>query len=438
MCWFKKYLFCLALIVSSSNANAQLLFSSLDSLLSYVYSKSTTIQSGEIKFSQAQKAKLAAALGVMDLNGSVSFNVTNNITLPVSYFPAEAFGGAPGTFREVETGIQFTNNFTQSLEVKLINIAGWKNLKLARININSTVNDNKINLKNLYENIASSYANILTLQEQLKSTNENVKTADTLYQIVKNKFDLGVARKQELNDAQVNFLNTKESAMQIDFLVKQQYVALKILCDMPDEIDIKIQQNIINIVDAKPDVKLNQLSINNSLYKESYAKQNYRQLQFTLLPVVSAVISNSNQQFSSSFSLFDRNVGWVNSNYIGLKAIWQIPSASSISQISKAKYDYLLAKENTKHDYIKTQHDFKSLQIEFEKSESQLNTNSMVQDLQLDTYKKNLENYRLGIIGLDQLLSSYNAMVNSQYNYISSAANVLLAHSKIKINNEIQ
>ncbi|TND07876.1 MAG: Outer membrane protein [Bacteroidetes bacterium] len=439
---FSSLLIATLLLVFCLHSNAQettqIAFPSLDSVFSYTQHKSTTLHSGEIKFSQAQKAKLAAIASIIDLNANISLNITDNTKLPVSYFPAEAFGGTPGTYREIQTGIPYTNNFNQYADIKLLNVSGWQNLKLAKINIESTTTDNKLSQKSLYENIAATYYNILTLQEQLKSTNKNVATADTLHQMVKTKFDAGMSRQQDVNDAEVNFLNTKESASQIQFLIQQQYIAIKILCDIPDATAITIQENIAFNKSTTPTIQLNNLNTTNSLLKEKYAFNNYRQLKFTILPIISAFASNSNQQYSNNFSLVDKNVNWINSNYIGLKAVWQIPSANTVSQISKAKYDSQLAKENSEHSKLKSQLDFSQLNIDYEKAVSQFSTNEHTTLLQNDSYKKNLENYQQGIINLSQLLTSYNAMVNSNYNYISSAVSVMLMQSKIKINNNIQ
>lgn len=418
---------------------AQQVFTSLESLLNYTNEISTNLKSGDIRYSEAKKAKLAAIMGIIDLNGIASLNVTNNTRLPVSLFPAETFGGEPGTYREIQTGIQYTNNFNLNAELKLINISGWKNLKLARINIDAANIDNKISKKTLYENISSIYHNIISLQEQLKSNIVNTKIADTLLQIVDGKYKLGLARQQEVNDAKVNYINTEESAKQIEFLLQQEYIAIKILCDIPESELIAINEDLdYSRTISKPNLVVNNLNSLNSQMKLKSSQSIYRQLQLTTLPYLSAFASNSNQQFSNNFSLFDNSINWINSNYIGLKAVWVLPSANSISQISKSKHDYLLAEQNLEHEILKSNLDFQNLDIDFDKAASQMNTNNLVNDLRIDSYKKNLDNYRQGITALDELLNSYNAMINSGYNYISSVVNVLLSKSKININNQIQ
>ena len=151
-------------VLLASTAQAQKTFTNLDSLISYASLKSTTLQSGEIRLDQAKKAKLAAVLGIADLTVNNSYSYTDNTKLPTSLFPADAFGGEPRTYKEVQTGIQYNSSLTNYNEIKLLNFSGWQNFKLAKVNIDLTESNNLISRKSLNENIASIYYNILNLQ----------------------------------------------------------------------------------------------------------------------------------------------------------------------------------------------------------------------------------------------------------------------------------
>ena len=156
-------------------ALGQQVFYSLDSLLVYATGKNKSIQSGALRFDQAKQAKLAAIAGIPDLSGGASFTYTNNTRLPVNLFPAEVFGGEKGTFREVQSGIQYVSNGNVYVDLKLFNLAAWENLRLSKLNIEATQSDNRITLKNLQSNIAANYFNIVNLQEQLKATQQGVE-----------------------------------------------------------------------------------------------------------------------------------------------------------------------------------------------------------------------------------------------------------------------
>lgn len=433
------YCFLIMLLVSIASS-AQISFGNLDELLDYAQTKSISVQSFDTKIAQAKKAKLAAVLGIIDLNTNNFFSYTDNTRLPVSLFPAETFGGQPGTFRQIQTGVQYVSNLNVYGEIKLLNFSGYENLKLAKINLESTAIDKQINLKQLFENIASSYYNIVNLQAQIASTKENLAAADTLLQISKRKFDKGIAKLQELNDAKANVLTAQENIHQLQFLLKQYELSLKILCDIPEDEAIEIKAvSIQNTSSESPKIVFNNLKSRSGMLKERYALANYRQNLKAQLPTLFLFASNVNQQFNTQFKFFDNNVNWINSNYIGLKLTFNLlPSAKSVSQIYNTKYEYHLAKQEAKHADIKAKLEFEQLEVDYQKAVSQSKANQEIFDLKRDSFLKNKALYAEGIIALDQTINSYNAMVNANYNAITAYLNVQLAISKININNKMK
>lgn len=268
-----RYIYLLVFVLICCSGVAQQKFENVNQLLEYVNQNSITLQKNEIKLSQAKKAKLAAIINVLDPVGNNSMTFINNIKLPVSVFPSEILGGAPGTYTEVQTGVQYTNTINQNAEIKLVNFQGWENLKLSKLNIELTESNNQLSLKSLQESIAINYFNIVMLQEQLKSTKINEAISDSLYRVVINKFNQGLVKKQDVNDAKVSFLSTKENATQIQFLIINYELSLKILCDIPDDQAISIEDKS-SFLENLPLNSLveNNLEIRNSILNEKFAR----------------------------------------------------------------------------------------------------------------------------------------------------------------------
>jgi outer membrane protein TolC len=348
-------------------------------------------------------------------------------------------GGQPGTFQEVQFGVQYVTNLNAYAEIKVLNLQGWENLRVSKINIEVNESDNKVALKNWQENIAVVYFNIITLQEQLKATELNLFAADSLYQFALQKFNNGLANQQDVNDSKVNKLNIKETKKQIQFLISQQYVALKILCDIPENEAIVIAQEISTALNVnESNIEKNALLSNNALIKEKLAKSAYRQAKYSFAPTVSLFAAYQDQQYNTKSTLFDKNINWIPSNYVGIKLSIPLPSSQALTQSSKSKFDYLIAKNNTEQKKIQVDLNTQLLQTDYEKAKSQFLSSDEIFSLRKDTYQKNLLNYNEGVLTLEQTINSFNAMVNSNYNFISSAINILLAETKIKINNNIK
>lgn len=410
--------------------------SSFDEFMNLANSKSLTIKSGEMQFSQAKKAKLASMLGILDPTGNVALSYLNNTQLPVNLIPSEILGGQPGTFQEVQFGVQYNTNFNTNIDVKLINPEGWENFKLAKLNIQLSESNNKVALKSLYENSAVIFFNIITLQEQFQFVEQNLVGAEKLYQTTLNKYQAGLVNQQDVNESSVNKKSVEEQMNQIQFLIQQQYIALKLLCDIPEEVEFtiepKLQETIQNI-----EVLNNQLLLNNAFLNERISFSNHKKIKYSFLPSVSVFASLSEQQFNTRARIFDNNVNWIPSSYVGVRLSMPLPSATSISQFFRAKYDYQLAKNNTEQFKIQAKLNNSQLTVDYEKALSQRESHREIYQLRTDTYEKNLINYEEGIISLEQTIKSFNEMVNSHYNLISSEKKVEMALAKININNKI-
>lgn len=434
----KKIILIIALITSQlGQIKAQNRFDNLDALLSYASTKSISVQSNDIRVLQAKKTKLAAKLAIADPTANINGNFTNNTRMPVNLFPAEVFGGQKGEFREVQTGVQYNTASNQNLDIKLLNLEGWQNYKLSDINIQISETDSRLNLKSLHENIAAVYYNIIQLNAQLESTQQNLLVADTLLQVAENKYKQGLVKQQDVNDSRVNRLNIKENIHQIQYLIRQNYLSLKILADIPEAEEVEITEKVVpTLPNSKPAVQLNDLLVQSNLLKEKYALGYIEKAKKSMYPTLSFVASNSFNQYNNDFTLFGGK--WITSNYVGLRLNFALPNANTISNRTKAYFDYELARKNTQQAQIKANLTTQQLSVEYEKAISQQQSNAEILEIQQDSYSKNRNLYAEGLVSIDRPLNSFNAMLNAQYSLISSKVSVMLAQSKIDINNKMK
>jgi outer membrane protein TolC len=434
-----NYIFLLVFCVFFSALQAQKTFTNVNELIDFAKKKNITLQQGAIKIEQAKKAKLAAKVGVFDPTINNSLTVLDNLKQQVNLFPAEIFGGPHGTYKEVTTGTKYVNTVGNTADIKILNLGGWENLRLSKINIESVAGENKMTEKTLFENIASAYFNIVNLQEQAKQNQQNLFAAAQLLSITEEKYKAGIVKQQDVNDAKASYLTTKENTQQLSYLITQNLISLKILCDIPVNEVVNIQPAPLEKSPSlKPAITLNELGMNNSLLKEQYALSNFKQLKKSNLPTASILFNQSYQQNSPQFDLFNGNSKWYYSDYIGLKLNVPLPSAKAITLQNNAQYEYLLAQKNTEHSKIKAALDFQQLGNDYEKAVSQATANQEIYNLRKDTYQRNQQLYSEGLIGIDQTINSFNAMVNANYSLVAAQINVQLALIKIEINNKMK
>jgi OMF family outer membrane factor len=413
-------------------------FNSVDSLFKYAENHSNSIKIGEQEMLLAKWQKISAQAGLVNFKMQTSFSLTNNVKLPVTYFPAEAFGGEPGTFKEVTTGQQFMGNLNFSPQIDIISPVSWAKLKSAKINTELTDINNLIVKKALFESISAGYYNIISLKEQIEISQKNLFTADTLLIIIQNKYTEGIVRQQDLNDATINKLSLADKLTQLKISLNQQYYALKVLCDIPQSEKLIITENANYNQPFNIDLKANnQLEHEWSLLKANLAKEDLRANRFAQYPTVSIVAYDGWQQNSNN-QFFDSNKSWVNNQYIGLKLSMPFPDISRFTLTKSAKINKTIAELDAKH--TKHENDIANIQLnlDYEKAHSQFKTSNQIFLLKQENYQMALNQFNASILSSDKLLIAFDDMLVSQLNYSAALANLLYTKSKIEINNSIQ
>ncbi len=420
-----------------TQAQSELHFSNLDSLLLYAESNSYTIKNTEQQTLLTKWQKIAAQAGVVNFRMQTNFNMTDNLALPVTYLPAEAFGGTPGTFKEVTTGQEYMSNLNLMAQIDLINLASWAKLKSTKTDSKLTEVSNKLAKKALFESIAASYYNIISLQSQVKTTTKTLVVADSLLNNIQRKYDQGLIRLQDLNDSKVNRLTTADKLQQLEKSLEQQAFSLKILCDIPLENKV-----VINEKQTDNKVNLENLFTNNDLkYQQSLlaldkSKSEIKRNKFLQLPVLSFAYYDAWQQ-NSNEAFFDNNVNWTNSQYVGLRLSIPFPNINAHTQTKMAKINAEIAAENTVHTKLQNELENKQMTLDYEKAASQFETNKQVKALKEENYNLALNQFNAGVLATDKLLIAFNDMLISRLNHDIAYANLLYSISKININNKV-
>lgn len=428
----------LLLLIQAVNAQDELSFNKLDSLLGYAEINSMSIKTGEQQSLLAKWQKISAQARLVNFRMQTNFNLTNNLELPVTFLPAEAFGGTPGTFKEVTMGQQYVGNLNLAPQIDIINPASWAKLKSAYVNVKLTNVNNLIVKKSLFESISATYHNIISLQEQIEITQMSLLAADTLLIIMQNKYSEGIVRQQDLNDAHINKLTLSDNLEQLNLSLEQQYYSLKILCDIPEstEVIINEQPDYNKSVIAGLNVD-NQLRYESSLLKVELAKADLKTNQLLQYPTVSLVYYNAWQQNSNNM-FFDNDIKWLNAQYIGLKLSMPFPDINRYTLTKSSRINKAIALQNAAHTKLENDLTNKQLILDYEKAYSQLNTAKEIYQLKKQNYGMVLNQFNMSILSSDKLIIAFNDLLVSRLNYSSALANLHYISSKIEINNTIK
>lgn len=419
-------------------AQEQMSFLSLDSLLRYAEKNSMSIKTGEQQVLLAKWQKISAQAGILNFRMQSNINLTNNVELPVSFLPAEAFGGAPGTFKEVTMGQQFIGNINIAPQIDLINPASWAKLASAKVNNQLAEVNCKLAKKSLFESISASYHNILSLQEQITLTEKSLMVADTLLFQMQHKHREGIVRLQDLNDAKINRLSLVDKLQQLILSKEQQYLSLKILCDIPESIHVTLDEPINYSQHFNLNTRVdNQLSVESAKLKAELSNADLNTQRLMNLPTLSLVFYDAWQQ-NSNIEFFNPNAQWLNSQYVGLKLTLPFPDFNKLSQVKSSKINRTISLQNATHSRVQNENANQQLVLDYEKAFSQFRTAQEISEIKSQNYELAFNQFNAGILPSDRLLVSFNDKIASRLNYSLALANLLFIKTKIDINNSIQ
>lgn len=431
-----KQILVLSLILFSfknSLAQESKTFSTLNEVLEFSKTKNYSFDNAKLQTHLAELAKKTALGNAFNPKVNTSIQVLDNINLPISYLPAEAFGGVSGTFKEVQIGQQYVSTFNIQPQFDIINLSNFAQIKSAKINEQLVENQNKINEQNLYEKINAVYFNIISFNGQKEVVEENILIAENILKIISEKNKEGIARKQEVNEAEVNLILLKDKLEQLEMNTKIQYKILNLFFE--NKINSTLIQTIWDFKDQTIlSANQNNLQNQNSELQAQLAQQEYKSLQYQNYPTLSFV-SSFNWQNLSNDNFFASKSNWQNFNYVGLKLGWELPTIQRISNIKSKKIQLEILQKTNEHIKAETESKNEQLNLEYQKSLQQFINFQKVFDLKKDTYEKNFNQFKEGILPLDKLLISQNDMIISKLNIVSVLTNIGFSKSKIEINN---
>ncbi len=432
-----KHIFAL-LICTFFAAKAQqtIRFSNPNEVLTFATQHSIALKSGNAQMALAKYQTYYAKINRFNPRANVGYAMTDNLQLPVNFLPAEVFGGPAGTFREARFGQQYIQNLSITPQVDLINHAAWAKLESFKTSeILSEINQ-KLIRKTLSESVVAVYFNIFALQEQIKILNQTLQNADSVTQIVQQKHNQGIIRSQDVNNATVNKLMIQDRIQQNENGIEQQYNLLKSLCDVPASTEILIENQDSNSRENMT-ILTNSLKSQQATLQVNYAQNELKVNQLSYYPTLS-FIGNWALQENSNNHFFDGKARWISQSYVGLRLNFAIPDANKYAQTKLVKTNLQISELNVQKQEIQQRVEQKQLELEFEKAQANEQILIKILALKNDTYQKNFNLFRQDIYPTENLLLSFNDVLNATLSQQVAKVQTAFQREKININNSIQ
>lgn len=432
-----RYISLLFIVLMASTMQAQetTIFVSVSDAIALAKQNSYITKNNTQQVVLAELTRKAALANIINPKIPTSASLTDNYQLPVNFIPAEVFGGPAGAFREVTFGQRYISTVNISPQLDIFNPQNIQKYKSAKINENLTKSNVSINEKALIDQVNITYHNILSYKKQLELLAKNKQISDSIYTIVKNKYNENLARQQDINEAEVNTIIIKDKIDQLQLSIDNQLLQLQILCDADKP--IQVLESLTNNIENKIDLKANSTQqVNNYLLQKQFNIQELKSSKWSQLPTLS-LVSSFNWQNNSNKKLLDANNRWINSNYYGFRLSWDLPTnVSKLTQVQTSKISLKTIQNSYQHIVLQTDIQNKQLDNDYLKAISQYSNYLKISTLKKDTYQKYKYQYQESVGSLDRLLIAQNDWIQSEINTISAQTNIEFIKNKIIVNNQ--
>ncbi|GAB3522573.1 hypothetical protein GCM10027442_47810 [Emticicia fontis] len=406
----------------------------LQELLNYAKQKSYVKDNNRIQTELARLTTKTAFGNVINPRIPTTASIIDNSKQPVSFIPAEIFGGPEGTFKEVTMGQRYISSLSLAPQFDILNPGNYARIQSARINEKVVEVNGRLAEKNLFDQLNACYHNLMGYHAQKQMFVENQQIADTILQIVQNKYNQGLLRQQEVNEAKINKINIEDKIEQIDYMIQQQYDLLKTLCDTDENIHLLFTENQeeTDFTFLAADGKLTEQQLN---YQQLFLEAELKAARWQQLPTLSFV-SGFTWQNNSNNHFFDSSSKLINSNYWGLRINWDLPTnVNKLSAYKTARINSQLAEINRKHSILQSNSVNTQLELEHQKAVSQYRNQQRVLTLKSENFEKGRNQYQENILSLDKLLMAHNDLIVQEINLLNARNAIHFTRNKIEINN---
>ena len=414
-------------ILSSSQGTSQTPVNGLQELYQLADSTAFSLKIQKQELRVAKLTKQASYGNIFNPRLPINASIIDNTELPINFIPAEVFGGAPGTFREVVFGQQYISTLTVTPQLDLIAPGRWGEVRMAEVNYEKVQVNGIITQRDIRNTLCSYYYTILHLEAQRQLLEENYSIADSIYRAVQAKANEGLVRQSDVNEAQIfllqqsNLLNNNQKQYESTLLQLENVIGRKV--QVAGSIE---STEIPSILKDSRELDLKRLEM-------LYAKSAWRASKLEQLPVLSFVSSFAYQN-NSNDRFFDSNQRWINSNYIGLRLTWDFPTnIQKLTNVRNQKLKFNMASTQYEQTLLSVKNKELEQQLEWSRLEKELKSISEIRLLEQANFGFALDQYNQGLIPLERLLQVQLNKIQAEVN--EHAAKASLALQTAIINN---
>lgn len=419
----------------------------LQDALTYALENSEVLRKArlDIQKGQHQIAEVrASALPQIEATSVLNYNpIVQQFVLP-----AEFMGGNPGEFIAIRAGQTWGAMSQVQLNQQLFNQQVFTGLKAARSTEEFYRVSNKLSEENVIQQVATNYYQIIITREQLHVIDANIDRINQLENMVASQFDVGLAKKIDLDRIIVNKTNLLSSREELIYAVTQQENLLKYYMgmDITETVNIpaseieKLESEAVRLLDHGY-LDVEQLLSFQVLKKQeellTYQRKAYVAEYYPSLSFSGNYIYNS---MSNQFNLYsNRALNYDMSTFTLALRIPIFDGNARRSKVRQADVELRKVHEDLRNTSNALSMAYENAKIQIKNSLNTIESQRVNKDFAEEVFESTQNNYRNGLASLTDLLTAETDLVAAQNSYNQALLNYKVAQIElIKSNGNIQ
>lgn len=398
------------------------------------------IQKGQHQISEVR----ASALPQIEATSVLNYNpIVQQFVLP-----AEFMGGEAGEFIAIRAGQTWGAMSQVQLNQQLFNQQVFTGLKAARSTEEFYQVSSKLSEENVIQQVATNYYQIIITREQLKVIDANIERINQLENMVSSQYDVGLAKKIDLDRIVVNKTNLLASREELIYAVTQQENLLKYYMGMDitetitipqSEVD-KLENDAIRLLDHGH-LDVEQLLSYQVLKKQeellTYQRKAYIAEYYPSLSLSGNYIYNS---MSNQFNVYSsRALNYDMSTFTLALRIPIFDGNARRSRVRQADVELRKVHEDLRSTSNALSMAYENAKIQIKNSLNTIESQRVNKEFAEEVFESTQNNYRNGLASLTDLLTAETDLVAAQNSYNQALLNYKVAEIElIKSNGNIQ
>lgn len=407
----------------------------VEDAISYALENSSVLENAKLDIEHGKQViseTRASALPQVSINSSV----TGNPIVQQFVLPAEAFGGAPGEFMAIKAG-QDWNAMTQvQLSQQVFNKQLFTGIKAAKDGVEYYQLLKELSEQNVIQQVAINYYMVIINREKLAVIESNMERIVQLEEIIKNQYELGLAKKIDLDRITVNKNNQEAKRVDLRRAVYQQENLLKYYMGMPIQEKINLPvfslqklEEAMSLTQAKESYNVEQLLDYQVLSKQKKLMELERDAyKAEYYPSLFLDANYAYNTQSDKFNMYSPNALNYDMSSISLRlSIPVFDGFAKRSRVKQSKIALQKISEEIKDTNNALRMNNENAKEQYESAMANIVSQKANMNLAMDVFNNTQNNYSNGLANLTDLLNAESELVVAQNSYSEALINYKIA-----------